>query len=93
MIASEDFPDILRPIGGVEQTLINQGGALALDELLPKHAPNVWERIPEEAWNIVRSASPDGKIYYVPKVYLIPERAALLRQDWLDAVGWRCQKH
>ncbi|SER35471.1 ABC-type glycerol-3-phosphate transport system, substrate-binding protein [Gracilibacillus ureilyticus] len=87
MIASEDFPDILRPIGGVEQTLINQGGALALDDLLPEYAPNVWERIPEEAWNIVRSASPDGKIYYVPKVYLIPERAALLRQDWLDAVG------
>ncbi|UOQ48604.1 extracellular solute-binding protein [Gracilibacillus caseinilyticus] len=87
MIASEDFPDILRPIGGVEQTLINQGGALALDELLPKYAPNVWERIPEEAWDIVRSASPDGKIYYIPKVYLIPERAALLRKDWLDAVG------
>ncbi|WP_208585509.1 extracellular solute-binding protein [Gracilibacillus suaedae] len=87
MIASEDFPDILRPIGGVEQTLIEQGGALALDDLLPEYAPNVWERIPEEAWNIVRSASPDGKIYYVPKVYLIPERAALLRQDWLDEVG------
>lgn len=87
MIASEDFPDILRPIGGVEQTLIDQGGALPLDDLLPEYAPNVWERIPEEAWNIVRSASPDGKIYYVPKVYLIPERAALLRQDWLDAVG------
>ncbi|MFD2654789.1 extracellular solute-binding protein [Gracilibacillus thailandensis] len=87
MIASEDFPDILRPIGGVEQTLIDQGGALPLDDLLPEYAPNVWERIPEEAWNIVRSASPDGKIYYVPKVYLIPERAALLRQDWLDKVG------
>ncbi|QGH32982.1 extracellular solute-binding protein [Gracilibacillus salitolerans] len=86
MIASEDFPDILRPIGGVEQTLIDQGGALPLDDLLPEYAPNVWERVPEEAWNIVRSASPDGKIYYVPKVYLIPERAALLRQDWLDAV-------
>ncbi|WP_163582470.1 extracellular solute-binding protein [Gracilibacillus saliphilus] len=87
MIASEDFPDILRPIGGVEQTLIDQGGALPLDDLLPEYAPNVWERIPEEAWNIVRSASPDGKIYYVPKVYLVPERAALLRQDWLDKVG------
>ncbi len=86
MIASEDFPDILRPIGGVEQTLIDQGGALPLDDLLPEYAPNVWERVPEEAWNIVRSASPDGKIYYVPKVYLIPERAALLRQDWLEAV-------
>ncbi|KAB8137863.1 extracellular solute-binding protein [Gracilibacillus oryzae] len=92
MIASEDFPDILRPIGGVEQTLINQGGALALDELLPKYAPNAWEKIPEEAWNIVRTASPDGKIYYIPKVYMIPERAALLRKDWLDAVGMEMPK-
>ncbi len=87
MIASEDFPDILRPIGGVEQTIISQGGALALDDLLPKYAPNVWERIPEEAWDIVRTVSPDGKIYYVPQVYLVPSRAALLRQDWLEEVG------
>nr|WP_133580970.1 extracellular solute-binding protein [Aureibacillus halotolerans] len=86
-IASEDLPDILRPIGGVEQTLITQGGALPLDDLLPKYAPNVWESIPEEAWNIVRSASDDGKIYYVPKVFLVPERAPLIRQDWIEAVG------
>src|SRR5690625_2982199 len=39
LIASDDLPDILRPIGGVEQTLIDQGGALALDDLLPEYAP------------------------------------------------------
>lgn len=87
LIASDDLPDILRPIGGIEQTIIEQGGALPLDDLLPEYAPHVWERIPEEAWDIVRTASDDGKIYYVPKVYLIPERAALIRQDWIDAVG------
>jgi putative aldouronate transport system substrate-binding protein len=87
MIASDDLPDILRPIGGIEQTLIKQGGALALDDLLPKYAPNVWKNIPEEAWDIVRSASPDGHIYYVPKVFLVPERAPMIRQDWLDKVG------
>ncbi|WP_077619470.1 extracellular solute-binding protein [Bacillus sinesaloumensis] len=87
MFASEDYPDIFRPIGGFDQTLINQGAALALDDLLPKYAPNVWESIPKEAWDVVRSATPDGKIYYVPKVYLVPERAALIRQDWLEAVG------
>lgn len=92
MIASDDLPDILRPIGGVEQTLIQQGGALALDDLLPEYAPHVWESIPQEAWDVVRSASEDGKIYYVPKVYLIPERAALLRQDWLEAVGMEMPK-
>ncbi|WP_100407902.1 type 2 periplasmic-binding domain-containing protein [Bacillus solitudinis] len=87
MFASNDFPDIFRPIGGVEQTLINQGAALPLDDLLPKYAPNVWNNIPEEAWDVVRSATPDGKIYYVPKVFLVPERAPLIRQDWIDAVG------
>ncbi|WP_248923849.1 extracellular solute-binding protein [Paenibacillus hamazuiensis] len=87
LIASEDLPDILRPIGGIEQTLIQQGGALALDDLLPKYAPNVWKNIPKEAWDIVRSASPDGHIYYVPKVFLVPERAPLIRKDWLDKLG------
>ncbi|MFA9557668.1 ABC transporter substrate-binding protein [Evansella sp. AB-rgal1] len=87
MFASEDFPDIFRPIGGIERTLIQQGAALPLDDLLPVHAPHVWESVPEEAWDVVRSATPDGKIYYVPKVYLVPERAALIRQDWIDTVG------
>ncbi|WP_233530928.1 extracellular solute-binding protein [Paenibacillus alkalitolerans] len=87
MIASDDLPDMLRPIGGVEQTLIQQGGALPLDDLLPKYAPNVWESIPQEAWDVVRSATEDGKIYYVPKVFLVPERAPLIRQDWLDKLN------
>jgi putative aldouronate transport system substrate-binding protein len=87
LIASGELPDILRPIGGVEQTLMQQGGALALDDLLPKHAPNVWNRIPKEAWDIVRAASEDGKIYYVPKVYTLPERAPMIRKDWIDNVG------
>jgi putative aldouronate transport system substrate-binding protein len=92
MIASSELPDILRPIGGIEQTLIKQGGALALDDLLPKYAPNVWKNVPQEAWDIVRSASPDGHIYYVPKVFLVPERAPLIRKDWLDNVGMQMPK-
>lgn len=87
MIASNELPDILRPIGGIEQTLIKQGGALPLEDLLPEYAPNVWKNIPEEAWDVVRSASPDGHIYYIPKVFLVPERAPMIRQDWLDKVG------
>ncbi|MDQ1913480.1 extracellular solute-binding protein [Paenibacillus sp. GD4] len=92
LIASDDLPDILRPIGGVEQTLIGQGGALPLDDLLPKYAPNVWKNIPKEAWDIVRSASPDGHIYYIPKVFLVPERAPMIRKDWLDKVGMQMPK-
>ncbi|WP_299091867.1 extracellular solute-binding protein [uncultured Metabacillus sp.] len=92
MFASEDYPDIFRPIGGFEQTLISQGAALPLDDLLPKYAPHVWNRIPKEAWDVVRSATPDGKIYYVPKVNLVTERAALIRQDWVEAVGMEMPK-
>ncbi|WNQ13295.1 extracellular solute-binding protein [Paenibacillus aurantius] len=92
MIASNELPDILRPIGGVEQTLIKQGGALPLDDLLPKYAPNVWKNIPKEAWDIVRSASSDGHIYYVPKVFLVPERAPMIRKDWLEKVGMTMPK-
>ncbi|XEC95814.1 extracellular solute-binding protein [Paenibacillus tarimensis] len=89
LIASNELPDILRPIGGVEQTLIQQGGALPLDDLLPEYAPNVWKNIPQEAWDVVRSASSDGKIYYVPKVFLVPERAPMIRLDWIDAVDMK----
>lgn len=83
-LASEDLADILRPAGGFEQTLIQQGGAVPLDDLLPIYAPNAWNSIPEEIWNIVRTASPDGKIYYIPQYWEFAERVSFIRQDWLD---------
>ncbi|NHN29479.1 extracellular solute-binding protein [Paenibacillus agricola] len=87
MIASGDFPDIIRPMNGVEQTLITQGGALALDDLLPKYAPNLWKYFPKEIWDIVRSTSPDGKIYYIPSLQNTNNRGLIIRTDWLKKVG------
>ena len=61
MIASDELPDILRPIGGVEQTLIQQGGALPLDELLPEYAPHVWESIPRKLGILFAQLLPTAK--------------------------------
>lgn len=87
MIASGDLPDIIRPMNGIEQTLITQGGALALDDLLPKYAPNLWNYFPKEIWDIVRSTSPDGKIYYIPSLQNTNNRGLIIRTDWLKNVG------
>lgn len=39
---------------------VNTGGLLALDDLLPKNAPNLWGRIKPEWWDAARV---NGKIY------------------------------
>ncbi|MCR8633019.1 extracellular solute-binding protein [Paenibacillus radicis (ex Xue et al. 2023)] len=92
LIASGDLPDLLRPNGqggNIDQIMIKQGAALALDDLLPKYAPNLWKTMPKEAWDKVRAASPDGKIYYLPKYDLFPRLGIMMRKDWLDAVGMK----
>ncbi|WP_169507534.1 extracellular solute-binding protein [Paenibacillus harenae] len=88
IIASGDIPELFRPAGTIDQTLITQGGALALDELLQEYAPNLWKKFPEEVWNKVRAASDDGKIYYIPKYDSdMPGRSIIMRKDWLENVG------
>lgn len=85
-LASGDLPDLVRVWGGFETTMIEAGKALALDDLLKEHAPNVLKRIPESAWNATRNFSDDGKIYFIPQAIDFPERATMIRQDWLDRV-------
>jgi putative aldouronate transport system substrate-binding protein len=92
LIAAGDLPDLLRPNGqggNIDQIMIKQGAALALDDLLPKYAPNMWKSMPEEAWAKVRAAAPDGKIYYIPKYDLFPRLGLMIRKDWLDRVGMK----
>ncbi|WP_304942154.1 extracellular solute-binding protein [Vallitalea guaymasensis] len=88
-IASRELPDMFLPWKGVETTLAKQGAIADLTDLLPKYAPSVWERIPEEVWNIVKAADPngEGKIYYIPKVDIYNSYGTFVRQDWLDRVG------
>jgi putative aldouronate transport system substrate-binding protein len=85
-IAANELPDLFLPYG-VEDTLVKQGALLALDDLLPKYAPTLWKSIPEDVWKSVRANSPDGKIYFVPKVNLYPRYGSLIRKDWLDKLN------
>ncbi|MDF2923596.1 MAG: extracellular solute-binding protein family 1 [Paenibacillaceae bacterium] len=88
-IASGELPDLFMPWQGNEASLIKQDALADLTDLLPQYAPNVWKRIPEEVWNVVRTADSSGKgrIYYVPAVQTYTHYGAFIRKDWLDRVG------
>jgi len=87
LLASGEIPDAFRPYNGIENMVISQGAALALDDLLPVYAPNLWKYFPEETWGIVRANSPDGKIYYIPSVQQANDRGIIVRKDWLDKLN------
>ncbi|MGL1890729.1 MAG: extracellular solute-binding protein [Spirochaetaceae bacterium] len=86
-IASGDLPDMFQPREGLELELAEQGAIMALDELLPKYAPNLWKRVPKSVWDIVKANSPDGKIYYLPKIWEDFSLTGFIRTDWLDRVN------
>jgi putative aldouronate transport system substrate-binding protein len=86
-IVSNDMPDVFQPWGGNEYDLAKQGALMPLDDLLPRYAPNLWNNISQETWNIVRANSPDGKIYYIPNTWKDFTLTAFIRADWLNRVG------
>ncbi|MDP3481387.1 MAG: extracellular solute-binding protein [Desulfoprunum sp.] len=90
-MASGQMPEAIKILDlkfGLE--LIEAKVLLPLDDLLPKYAPELWQTIPKDAWNIVRSMAPDRKIYYVPDLPAFHwSRAGFIRQDWLDRVGMK----
>jgi putative aldouronate transport system substrate-binding protein len=85
-IASGDLPEMFLPWKGNESTLISQDAIADLTDYLPKYAPNLWKRVPQEVWDIVRTADPsgEGRIYYIPMVNSYTYYGAFIRQDWLD---------
>ncbi|WP_248928330.1 extracellular solute-binding protein [Paenibacillus hamazuiensis] len=85
-MAANELPDLFLP-KGVEDTLLKQGALLALDDLLPKYAPTLYQTIPKDVWDSIRANSPDGKIYFIPRVNLYPRYTSLIRKDWLDKVN------
>ncbi|WNS40773.1 ABC transporter substrate-binding protein [Paenibacillus sp. MMS20-IR301] len=93
-IASGEVPDLFLPYGGNEDSLAKNGAIADLTELLPKYAPNVWNNIPEDVWNVVKANDPtgQGKIYYIPQVVDYGRYAGLIRQDWLDKLGLQMPK-
>lgn len=87
--ATGDLPDIFMPRGGIEKTLIEDGVIWDISEYLQTYAPNIWSRIPEEIWDVVRTSDPTGKggIYYIPNVQLFNGYGTFIRKDWLDKLG------
>lgn len=87
-VAEGNLPDAFLPLRGIEYELAEQGALMELSELIPEHAPYLWENVPEEVWEAVRLNSPDGEsIYYIPSVNADPLLSGFIRTDWLNRVG------
>lgn len=93
-IASGEMPDLFVPYGGIENNLAKNGAIADLTDLLPKYAPNLWEAIPQDVWNIVKANDPtgQGKIYYIPSLVDYGRYGGMIRQDWLDKLGLQMPK-
>ncbi|MBT2288827.1 ABC transporter substrate-binding protein [Paenibacillus albidus] len=88
-IAANEMPDLFLPQQGLEDSLAKNGAIADLTELLPKYAPNVWNAIPQDMWDIVKANDPNGqgKIYYIPGMVDYGRYAGMVRQDWLDKLS------
>ncbi|WP_168120877.1 ABC transporter substrate-binding protein [Paenibacillus sp. HB172176] len=88
-IAANEMPDLFYPQQGIEASLAKNGAIADLTELLPKYAPNLWNAIPQDVWNIVKANDPtgQGRIYYVPGVLDYGRMGGLIRTDWLEKLG------
>lgn len=88
-IAAGEMPDMFTPVNGMEHELAANGALLDLTELLPEKAPHLWELIPEEVWDVIRSYDPEGlgRIFMVPSIVAYPMEGGMIRQDWLDTLG------
>ena len=86
-LASGDIPEaIFEPfMTSFVKELCDLGVLIPLDDYL-NHAPLVMAQFSKEDLDIVRSLTPDGKIYYLPGKSIEP-RQGMIRADWLRAVG------
>ncbi|MBW4847396.1 MAG: ABC transporter substrate-binding protein [Lachnospiraceae bacterium] len=88
-IAAGEAPDMFMPVNGMEADLVKNGALLDLTDLLPEKAPHLWETVPKEVWDVIRSYDPSGqgRIYMIPSVFDYPLMSAIIRQDWLDKLN------
>lgn len=88
-IVAGEMPDVVQFVNGMESGLAKEGALLDLTDYLPKYAPHLWEAVPEEVWDIMRSYDPsgEGRIYMTPSVIDYVRHGAMIRQDWLDKLG------
>ncbi|WP_223292313.1 extracellular solute-binding protein [Salipaludibacillus neizhouensis] len=88
-IAAGEMPDMFLPYNGIEYDLAKNGAIEDLTDLLPEYAPNLWELIPDEVWDTVRTNDPtgEGRIYYIPAIRDYGITGGMIRQDWIDKLG------
>ena len=88
-IAAGEMPDVFQPVNGMEKELAENDALLDLTDLLPEKAPHLWETIPQDVWDVVRTYDPtgQGRILMIPQVVAFPRMTGLIRQDWLDKLG------
>lgn len=83
----EDF-DVIYTASGwchYEQTVALGGFMELTEDLLSTYMPDVWEQLPETAWN---QAKIDGKVYMVPANFVeVNPTTIAVRTDWLKEFG------
>lgn len=85
-LATGDIPEVINGAGAM---LIDQGAAVALDELLEEHGQNILKSYSENPVDATKlKSTDDGKTYMVPFVLNYqPAYAWSVRADWLENVG------
>jgi putative aldouronate transport system substrate-binding protein len=88
-ISAGEAPDVFLTINAMEAELVKNGALLDLTDLLAEKAPHLWNLIPQDVWDIVRSYDPSGenRIYMVPQIRDYTLTGGMIRQDWLDKLG------
>jgi putative aldouronate transport system substrate-binding protein len=91
-LASGSIPEVIyEPFQtSFVRELYDLGVLIPMDPYLDR-APLVMAQFSKEELDIVRSLTPDGKVYYLPGQSLEP-RQGLIRADWLKAVGMKLPK-
>lgn len=96
MLAAGELPEIIASSALNLRDLATDGGLIALDELIEKHAPNLKAFFEEYPDARKYAGNGDGKIYFIPTsisgMKKAPSNVFFLRQDWLDKLGLETPK-
>lgn len=86
MMASNEVPDIVFTYDqNIVYNYVKQGGLTELDSLLTQHGPNLKKYMGDDLLNYGKF---NGKLFAITaKRTFLGDRAAYIRQDWLDILG------
>ncbi len=83
MASGNDYDLAFAGAGFPMVTAASMGGIVPLDELIEENAPELFDAIPDYAWELVKY---EGSIYGIPNLQVLPTAiAAVINGDILDA--------